>query len=570
MTLLMLSGLFGGLGMFIYGMHLMSEGLKIVAGSKMKQLLEKLTNTPLKALLCGIVVTMMVQSSSTTTVMVVGFVNASLMTLTQAAGIILGSNIGTTVMAQIIAFDITAYAPVFIGVGTFMALFSKKKRMRDWGSIVLGFGILFFGINTMSASVEPLNDSPEFINLLLTYGKNPIIGLLVSAAMTGILQSSGAVIGLVQALAISGVFSATSGTEAIQICIPMVIGSNIGTCVTAILSSIGTSNVAKDAALIHLFVNIFGAIWVMVLLAVLNAVTAQDPIYEWIVNISGTTTTASGQIVPNVARQIAMAHTFFNVANTIVLFPFMGRIVKLIEKILPPEPTEKGLQLDERLLNTPSVALGQVQRELTRMSKLASKNFERAMNSLITLDEHKAQKVFEKEDKIDEFEHGIQDYVTRVSNLNMSQHQNDRVTFYIETAHTIERIGDHADNLAEMTLSMIDKQAQFTTKMKNEMQGFKERLSVMLAQVTEILKDPESPLVNDILKEEESVDALTKTLKNSVIKNADESSQIFPSFVFVDMLSNLERISDMAEDVATATITLNASRETNKLNEVIY
>ncbi len=353
MTFNMCIGLFGGLGLFIYGMHLMSEGLKIVAGNKMKHLLEVLTNNRIKAVLVGTVVTIMVQSSSTTTVMVVGFVNASLMTLTQAAGIILGANIGTTVMAQLIAFNVSAIAPLFIGIGTFLALFGKKKSYRDFGSIVLGFGILFFGVNTMSATMEPLKDSPVFISWITTYGKNPLLGLFLGTVITGIMQSSGATLGLLQALAISGVFAGVGGTQAVEICIPMMIGTNIGTCVTALLSSIGTSTAAKNAAFIHLFVNVFGAVWVMVLLTVMNASMAINPIYEWIVAISGTMSTSmainpiyewivaisgtmstdAGTVIPNVARQIAMSHTIFNIANTIVLFPIIDYFVARVPTI---------------------------------------------------------------------------------------------------------------------------------------------------------------------------------------------------------------------------------------------
>lgn len=570
MTVLMLVGLFGGLGMFIYGMHLMSEGLKIVAGSKMKQLLDILTNTPIKALLCGIIVTILVQSSSATTVMVVGFVNASLMNLQQAAGIILGSDIGTTLMAQIIAFNITAYSPVFIGIGTFMALFSKSKKVKDWGSIVLGFGILFFGISTMSTSVGSLNDSPEFVNLLLTYGKNPILGLLASTVMTGILQSSGAIIGLIQALAISGVFSTTSGTEAIEICIPLIIGSNIGTCITAILSSIGTSNTAKDAAIIHLFVKIFGAIWVMILLAVLNAIFPVDPIYSFIVNISGSTT-LNGQIVPNVARQIAMAHTIFNIANTLVLLPFINVIVKVVEKILPPEKNEDVLHLDTRLLNTPGIALGQANEELIKMSIMTAKNFGRAMDMLITLDESKYEKIDRVENRIDEFEQGIQNFVVSISNLNMSEHENERVAFIIENAHTIERIADHAHNLANLALDMIDHSYEFSPTMVSALLEIKERIGKMLDRVTEVLKNPnDNEDVEKIFRDEDVIDRVTAELKEKRIRKVDRSKKVYPTFVFVDILTNVERVSDLAEDVAIASIHLNVGRQINGLNEVVY
>lgn len=509
MTVLMFLGLFGGLGMFIYGMHLMSEGLKIVAGSRMRQLIDKLTNTPIKALICGIILTIMVQSSSATTVMVVGFVNASLMTLNQAAGIILGSDIGTTLMAQIIAFDITAYSTVFIGVGTFLALFSKKKKVKDWGSIVLGFGILFYGISLMSNSVAPLNDSPEFVDLLLTYGKNPIVGLLVSTGITAVLQSSGAVIGLIQALALSGVFASTTGTEAIQICIPLIIGSNIGTCITAILSSIGTSNTAKDAAGIHLIVKIFGAIWVMLLISILNAMFPVNPIYEFIVKISGTMT-LNGNVIPNVARQIAMAHLLFNVANTIVLFPFINVLVKVVEKLLPPDKPEEGLQLDERLLNTPSVAIGQAEFELVRMSRMTAKNFGRAMDALINLDEKKIKKVNEVEERIDDFEMGLLEYSVKLTHFELAANEADQVAFILENSHTIESIADHARTLADLASQMIDKEEKFTDGMVVALIEMKEKIGMMLDRVADILADPsEEKYAKKISEDEDFIDRAT-------------------------------------------------------------
>lgn len=571
MTITMLLGLFGGLGMFIYGMHLMSEGLKIVAGSRMRKFLDQMTSTRFRALLCGILITIMVQSSSATTVMVVGFVNASLMSLTQAAGIILGSNIGTTIMAQIIAFDITAYSTLFIGIGTFLALFSKKKQMKDWGSIVLGFGILFFGIAIMSDSMMPIKDSPEFIELLLNYAKNPVVALILSAVMTGILQSSGAVIGLVQALAIAGIFSGVSGTDAIRICIPLIIGSNIGTCVTALLSSIGTSNAAKDAAYIHLFINIFGAVWVLFLLYLINITTIHNPIYEFIVDISGTTM-LDGAVVPNVARQIAMAHMLFNVVNTIVLYPFLGLIVKLIEKILPPEKHEEVLHLDTRLLNTPVIAINQAKAELVKMSRITAKNFGRAMDALIDMDEDKIQKVIDVEDTIDNFEKGLQEFTISITNLNTSANQSDEVAFIQENSHTIERIGDHAYTLADLAKEMIDEDQSFTDGMVKTLKQIKTEIGEMLDQVTIILGNPaDTRDTIKIFKEEDFIDHITTDLREKRIDNVDrKKTDVFPTFIFIDVLSNVERVSDLAEDVANAAITFEELQRINTTQQVIY
>lgn len=373
---------------------MMSEGLKTVAGTKMKKLLEVLTNNKVKAILVGTAVTMIVQSSSTTTVMVVGFVNASLMTLARRQAL-LGANIGTTVTAQLIAFNVTELAPVFIGFGALITLFSTRKRNRDLGSIVLGFGILFFGIAAMSTAMEPLRESEDFIYLLSTYGTNPLLGVLIGTLITGIIQSSSASIGLLQALALSGVFASIGGTGAIQICIPILIGTNIGTSHGANFLHRNV-DCSKKAAFIHFFVNVFGAVWVMLFLIGVDSVMTVNPVYEFIVNISGTFISSSGEVVPNVARQIAMAHTIFNVANTIVLFPLIGYFVTFLDRVYPEKAEEYGLQLDDRLLNNPSIALGQVVRETNRLADMSFKNFRVACESIMDGNEKLVEEVVKR------------------------------------------------------------------------------------------------------------------------------------------------------------------------------
>ncbi|MEF9917873.1 MAG: Na/Pi cotransporter family protein [Eubacterium sp.] len=571
MALEMFIGLFGGLGMFIYGMHLMSEGLKIVAGNKMKRLLEILTNNRIKAILCGIVVTIMVQSSSTTTVMVVGFVNASLMTLTQAAGIILGANIGTTVMAQLIAFNVTAIAPLFIGIGTFLALFGRKKSSKDLGSIILGFGILFFGVNLMSTTMEPLNDSPEFVHLLTTYGKNPIFGLLLGTIITGIMQSSGATLGLLQALAISGVFSGIGGTNAVQICIPIMIGTNIGTCVTALLSSIGTSTAAKNAAFIHLFVNIFGAIWVMILLGVIDGVATVNPIYQWLVNISGTSISDAGVVVPNVARQIAMSHTLFNVANTIVLFPIIDKFVSLIEKKFPTIEEERGLQLDERLLNNPSVALGQVGKEIVRLSEMAKKNFTASCEAVMTGDEKLIDKIAEREERIDEFEHGIMEYTVRLSNMNVSESENDRLAFYLKGSHDLERIGDHAENISELAEMKNREKIVLSEIATKDIRDLIDFTNNTMNNVVEMIRTEDEKICKKILEDEDVIDAVTDKLKNEHIRRLNKGAcNAYAGVVYLDLLANIERVGDHASNIAVDILDLKDQRGINKIEEVIY
>ncbi len=551
MTLEMLIGLFGGLGLFVFGMHMMSEGLKTVAGTKMKKLLEVLTNNKVKAVLVGTVVTMIVQSSSTTTVMVVGFVNAALMTLTQAAGVILGANIGTTVTAQLIAFNVSELAPIFIGVGALVTLFSKKKKNRDVGSIVLGFGILFFGIATMSAAMEPLRESEDFIYLLSTYGKNPLLGLLIGTFITGVIQSSSASIGLLQALALSGVFVSIGGTGAIQICIPILIGTNIGTCITALLSCIGTSTTAKKAAFIHLFVNIFGAVWVMVLLVVMDSSMAVNPVYEFIVSISGTFINTNGEVVPNVARQIAMAHTFFNVANTLVLFPLIGYFVTFLDRAYPEKEEEKGLQLDDRLLNNPSVALGQVVKEMNRLAEISTKNFKAACEAVMDGNEKLVEEITKREERIDEFQGGIVEYSVKLSNENMSEEENDRLAFVMKGSHDLERIGDHAMNIGELTEMRSTSKISFSDIANQEVLDLMSLTSNTLQDMVQLMSTDEIALCYKILDKEEEIDEMTEKLKDDHISRLNQGiCNPYAGVIFLDLLTNIERVGDHASNIA--------------------
>ena len=566
-------GLIGGLGLFIYGMQIMSNSLKVVAGDRMKRLLEVLTSNRLKAIICGIVVTIMVQSSSTTTVMVVGFVNASLMNLTQAAGIILGANIGTTVMAQLIAFNVDAIAPILIGIGTVMSVFGKKKKTRDIGTILLGIGILFFGISTMSTTMEPLKDNPVFKSWLITYGRNPLLGLLIGTVITGIMQSSGATLAMLQALAISGIFADVSGTAAIQICIPMMIGTNIGTCVTALLSSIGTSKAAKNAAIIHLSVNIFGAIWVMALLGIFNAVLPVNPVYQFLVDISGTMKTASGKVIPNVARQIAMSHTFFNVANMFVMLPFIDKLVHFLETHVKDdeEESDRGLQLDDRLLNNPAVAIGQLGKELVHLAGMAEKNLKLAGKALVEGDEKAIEKVYQREERIDEHEKGIIDFVIRLSNLNVSQEENDRLASYLQIAHDIERIGDHAENIVELAENKIEKDVEMTDEARNELLELLDLTYSIVKHIREALESEDDAICMKIYEEEERSDDLTDEYKDRHIKRLSEGAcQANSSAIYFDLLVDLERVGDHAANIAEHIQSLHPRKQINELQGVVH
>ena len=352
------TGIFGGLGLFLYGMKLMSDGLENIAGEKLKGILEKITSNKIMGVLVGIVVTAIIQSSSAVTVMVVSFVNAGLMTLTQATGVILGSNIGTTITAQMVSFKLEIIAPIFIGVGAIVMIGAKRKRVKDLAYIALGFGILFMGMGLMSASLKPVSELDIFNNFILLVANNPILGVLIGMLMTAILQSSSATTGILVALG-------TSGNIDMNVAFPIVLGCNIGTCITAILAGLTANRTAKKAALLHLFFNIFGTIIFL-------------PFSDKVVMIVQYLTPDS------VARQIANAHTIFNIVITILILPISKYFVNLVNKILPDNGNVMmcgAIYLDKKLLETPVVAITQVVKETIRMAQIARNNFQLAMQS---------------------------------------------------------------------------------------------------------------------------------------------------------------------------------------------
>ncbi len=553
MSIDMIIGLVGGLGLFIYGMTIMSDGLKAVAGDRMKRLLEILTNNRIMAIFVGTLVTMIVQSSSTTTVMIIGFVNAGLMNLTQAAGVILGANIGTTITAQMIAFDVAQIAPLFIGLGVLIVLISKKKKNRQLGEIMLGFGILFLGISSMSDAMRPLRDNPVFVELLISFSKNPLLGLLAGLGITAIIQSSSATIGLLQAIAISGTFDSLSGTSSLSIVIPMLLGMNIGTCVTAMLSSIGTSITAKKAALIHLFVNIFGSIWVLIVLGGINLATnGNNPIYDFIIRISGYRM-VDGQRVVDVTRQIANFHTIFNIANMIVLLPIIDPMVRLIDKVIPEKVNveECKVHLDERMLANPSIAIGQLVKQVVRMGNLSIANIKDANDSLLNKDEKLYEKVYAREKLVNDFERDITKYLVLLSNSPLSEKEHKNVLNLFDTIHDIERISDHAENLAELAQYRIDNKVSFSNTAVDE-------LKIMMSTVIEVTQDvidglefKDAALAIKSIKREEDISNMEAQLRHSHISRLNKQ-ECFPSsgVIYLDVISNLERIGDLATNVA--------------------
>ncbi|MEG0295483.1 MAG: Na/Pi cotransporter family protein [Clostridium sp.] len=520
------TGLIGGLGLFLYGMKLMGDGLENAAGNKLKGVLERITSNRFLGVIVGALVTAVIQSSSATTVMVVSFVNAGLMSLMQAVGVIMGANIGTTITAQMVSFKLDAIAPLVIGVGAIALIASKKKKVRDIAGIALGFGILFMGMGLMSGSMKPLADAEWFKNFVLVIGDNMILGIIAGLLMTAVVQSSSATTGILVALA-------TAGAIQMDVALPIILGCNIGTCVTALLASIGTSKIARKAALIHLFFNIFGVLIFLPFMGMLIKVVQSTDV--------------------NVARQVANAHTIFNVTVTLIIFPFASLIVKLVNKILPGEDEiehDGAIYLDKKLLETPTVASGQVIKETMRMANKSKDNLEMAMKAFIENDEDLIKKVYQNEKIINTLEKDITDYLVELSQLDLPTSD---VKTFAPTYHVIndiERIGDHAENIAELAIEKINTGLELGEDALLEINNMYSKTLEALSCAIELYSNKDDKGNYDIEKLENEIDSLEKQFRANNIKRLnDKKCTANSSVVFLDLISNLERIGDHANNI---------------------
>jgi len=532
MTIVAVFLLLGGLGMFLYGMKMMSDGLENVAGDRMRRVLEVLTSKRPAGVLVGAGVTAVVQSSSATTVMVVGFVNAGLMTLLQATGVIMGANIGTTITAQLIAFKLSDIAPFFLFIGMVFTVFVKKRVLSRFGEILLGFGILFVGLTLMSQAMAPLRESELFRNLLVSF-KSPVVGVAFGAIFTAVIQSSSASVGILQALAGLGLIGLDSAVY-------VILGQNIGTCVTALLAAIGTSPNSKRTAGVHLMFNIMGSFIYLLIIAAFPAIVS------WVASISP----------DNIARQIANFHTLFNVSVTILLFPFAKPMVKLITRIIPeknePDRVEKKLvYLDERIAQTPSIALSQTLKELSRMGEISFDNFQRSLDAFFNHNEQRANRVLDVEKTIDYLTHHITHYLIEFRGMELSE--NDLVTMgsLHHVVIDLERIGDLSENIAEFSLSLAERRSTLSPEAQEE-------LKLMADKTTETLRvsldtfrlrdESNLPLVGKL--EQEVDDMKTLYMNNHVNRLQGKSCDPQVGVIFTNMVSTLERVADHANNIA--------------------
>lgn len=532
MTTKIIFGLLGGLGLFIYGMKLMGDGLEKAAGEKLKKVLEVLTSNSFKAILVGAGVTAIIQSSSATTVMTVGFVNAGLLNLFQAAGIIMGANIGTTMTAQLIAFNLNDIAPLILAIGSAIVIFSKKKRTKDIGEIVLGFGILFVGMSMMETSMSPIREMGSFKDLILRLGKYPVLGILVGFGMTATVQSSSATIGILMALASNNGIS-------LGVALPILFGDNIGTCVTALLSSIGTNKNAKRAALIHLTFNTIGTIIFM---------SAFTLVLKFIPLLGG-----------GIQRQIANSHTLFNITNVIIQAPFIPLLVKFVNKLVPGKDSSEDLMevkyLDERLLQTPSIAFGQVLKEVVRMGLLASENLNIAMNSFLNKDEKKLELVYKNEKIINYLEDEITKYMITLSNTEISEYQAEKITSIYHIINDLERVGDHAENIGELAIYEINNQLNFSGEAIKELLELYKLTRQALDKSVHSLETSDNNLAKSVLDIESTIDDLEKRYKLEHIKRLNNyECKPESSTAYLELLTNLERVGDHSTNIAEIVI----------------
>lgn len=519
--------LIGGLSLFLYGMHMMSVGLEAFAGNKMKGILEKLTNNPIIGVLVGTIITAIIQSSSATTVMVVGFVNSGIMTLRQAVWVIMGANIGTTITGQLVALDVGEIAPLFACIGVVMAVFVNDKKLNHIGEVIAGLGILFIGMNLMSESMLPLQDSPTFIHLLTTIS-NPFLAVIVGTLFTALIQSSSASVGILQTLANSGLIPLSSS-------IYIIFGQNIGTCITAILAALSANRNAKRTTIIHLAFNIIGTLIFMVLIQGI-------PFVDWIVNLTD-----------NPAAQIAHTHTIFNVISTLIFLPFGHYLAKLAETLLPITEQERNKNVipltfvnDNSLGNT-SIAITSLKKEALYMLELTKTNLNDSLQILHKPNIEYYEKILKREKQINHINYEISNYMSKVSLLPMNQQESDICNSIYKCFSDIERIGDHAMNIASHAINEEYHMKQLSI-VQDELKQLQELLNHSYKiLLLDIINDEEGMIV---LSNEDRINELTDLYRRNQIHRLKEGSiNAVDCVIYSQIMTDIERISDHMKNI---------------------
>ena len=525
----------GGLGLFLFGIRTMGDGLENAAGAKLKRMLEVLTGNRFLAVLVGFVVTAIIQSSTATTVMVVGFVNAGMMSLAQAVGVIMGANIGTTVTSLLIALNFSSVAAAAVLVGVILMLASKKTVVKNLGAIFTGFGLLFLGIDMMSDSMAPLRDSAGFMNFIVTVSESPLrplFGIILGIVMTAVLQSSSASVGVLQTLAMQGLVP-------LKFSVFVLFGQNIGTCLTALFSTVGAKKNSKRAAVIHLLFNVIGT-GIFILIALLT------PYVEWIEKLS-----------PDPMAQIAISHIVFNIVSTVIMFPFAKVLVKLSCLLVPgKDDSESEMHckfIDDRLLNTPPFAVMQVSKEVARMAKLARDNFETSAHALINRSDKDLDKVMENEEVINYLNHHITSYLVKLNALDITDSDSDYIARVFHAINDIERVGDHAINLAEAAQHNIGDGLKFSDPAREELNQLCGSVVTLLERSmaafdNQSLSDDEAKELSDL---EEHIDDLTLECQDSHIFRLNRKEcNTEAGMLYLNTITDFERVGDHAINIA--------------------
>ena len=527
----------GGLGMFIYGMQIMAQGLENAAGDRMKSLLGVLTKNKFFGVLLGAFITAVIQSSSATTVMVVGFVNAGIMNLQQAMGVIMGANVGTTITGWLVSsvewaefLSPSTLAPLAIMLGVIIMLTGKRRSSKDVSSIVIGFGLLFVGISTMSASVAPLKDSEAFCSISVKLGHNPILGIIAGAVVTAVIQSSSASVGILQSLAAAGLVPFGAA-------IYIIMGQNIGTCVTAILSSMGAKKNAKTAALMHLLFNIIGT----VLFSIVAIIYLKTVNPAW----------ATGTITQT---QISMVHTIFNIATTVMLFPLSDYIIRLAKKIGKVEDGEKDdsmVLLDERMMETPSLALQSLFSEVIRMGHIVEKSLQVAKDVLFSLNEDEIQLLREDEEAVDKLSAGITSYAIKLTSLQISQREHQDVAHILQVVSDMERISDYCENISEFAEALAEKKVMFSEVGREHLTEMIEVCTDSYLNALKAFEENDKDSALKTIEKETEADGMEISLRAKHIERlTNNQCNTEAGIVFLDTLVCMERISDHARNIA--------------------
>lgn len=538
--------LIGGLALFLYGMSVMGQGLEKLSGGRLELLLERLTSNPIKAVLLGAGVTAVIQSSSATTVMVVGFVNSGIMKLYQAIGIIMGANVGTTVTSWILSLTgvsgdnllirllkPSSFSPVLALIGIICYMSGKNSRKKDVGEILLGFAVLMFGMESMSDAVKPLADVPEFTGILTMF-QNPLLGVIIGAVLTAVIQSSSASVGILQALSVTGAFTYAS-------VIPIIMGQNIGTCVTAMLSSVGASKSAKRAAFVHLYFNILGAVIFMIFYFGLNAV----------IGFPFSDDTVGG-------AQIALVHSIFNIATTLLLLPFIHGLEKLAYLTIPISEEEKEPAkdiefqvLDDRFLQTPAFAIEQCRSLANQMAELSEECFLKAMQTLTDFSKESLEEVIALENRIDVFQDKLSIYLTKLSSRNLAYQDGQNVSMLLHCITDMERISDHAVNVAESAQTMQKRKLAFSKKATEEMNVYKNAMQDILNRTVQAFVYGDENQAMSVEPLEEVIDNLNKNIKKRHVRRLRKGKcTIDLGLILSDIAANYERVADHCSNIA--------------------